>query len=200
MACKTGGAGLNTVFSNFGSNQEKVFIMAYAPEFSGAVMTSAYDQLPLTLLFPLIGNDGGAKVIDSVIGRSWYAGGWLLHPDGHKEEVAYKENVLTAKLIEALADTCTGSATPVHGEGKPAAQKSPICVRSSSTGLVFTAPTAGNYRLSCFTLDGRSVLRRIIHSTGGATDAEVGGLADGTYAISIVGPSSSVTTRMIVSR
>ncbi len=197
MACKTGGTGLNNVFTQFGNNQDRVFIMAYAPEFSGEVIQSSYDQLGIELLFPLIGNDGAAQTINTEIGRSWFAGGWLLHPDGHKEEVGYKEDVLAAKLTEALADSCAELPTGAHFGAVNESTTRTLSVHATNSGLSFTA-APGDYQLSLFTLGGRGASRFTIHSSGGTCDTETGAVAAGTYALRLSGPAGSYAGRIVI--
>ena len=199
MACKTGGTGLNAVYSRFGENRDRVFIMAYSHEFTGATMTSAYQQLSIDLLFPLVCTDGGSMAIKNELGHPWTAGGWLLHPDGRKEDIAYKEETLTAKLTAVLLDSCA-TETEIHtDENHEKMQRANISVQGSAGGISLKTSILGEYRITLFTLNGQHLETRVVQITGVESAISFNALpAAGTYALGVSGPAGTASHRLTI--
>lgn len=192
MACKTGGAGLNNVYENFGYNEDKIFIMAYADGFNNATMIGTYNLIPLELKFPLVCQEGGSEKIDSVLGHP-YNGGWLLHPDGRIEEVSYKEDILTNKLNEVLSDSCNAeTANDILQFEDNANNHIELSTYGNTGSVMLKTLVSGIYTTSIFSINGRKIIEQENHCVVGNNNIEIIDLAQGLYIINVSGPIGKI--------
>lgn len=188
MACKTGGAGLNNIYENFGYNEDKVFIMAYADAFNNATMIGTYNLIPLELKFPLVCQEGGSELIDSVLGHP-YIGGWLLHPDGKIEEISYEEDILTNKLNEVLLDSCNAQTSiKISNELNISNNMNPS-IYGNKKSIMLNAPVAGIYTTTLFSINGRKIIEQQNYCSVGLNNIKITDLSQGLYISNVNGPS-----------
>lgn len=186
MACKTGGAGLNNIYENFGYNEDKIFIMAYADGFDNATMIGTYNLIPLELKFPLVCQEGGSEEIDSVLGHPYTAGGWLLHPDGRKEQVSYNEKILTNKLDSILLNNCCSET--VNKKIQLTYNNLKTSIYSKNKTVILNTFIEGKYSITIFSMNGRIVYEHKNYYPIGINIINVKELSKGLYMLNINGP------------
>ncbi len=192
MSCKTGGAGLDSVYNDFGCNQDKVFIMTYAPAFSNAIMLSAYADLSIRLDYPLICSEGGSDSLNAVLGFPW-KDGFLLHPDGTVELLNFQRDTLTARFNELMLNSSTINPKEISRSNR-------LTVKTISKGIELSVHDAGIFLVNLYSMNGRLVVSKEIACSIGSNRITFANISGGSYITKISGPSGNFSDRILVTQ